>query len=81
MRGLCDNYDIETENYCLSMSNIDYLAPYKNKFCEICNKEYGHEGLLGWVEFSNGILNAIDNGFKLPSLRFVFEFLVVELVS
>ncbi|CAC5417373.1 unnamed protein product [Mytilus coruscus] len=52
--GFWHNYNKETEKYCLSMPRIDYLAPYKNKFCKICNEVYEHEYQSGSASAASG---------------------------
>ncbi|CAC5417375.1 unnamed protein product [Mytilus coruscus] len=74
--GFWNNYVKETtEKYCLSLPRIDYLAPYKNKFCKICNGVYDDEGLwaLGSSR-SDSIFPKMDDAFKPPSYRVIFEF-------
>lgn len=65
--GLWEKYDIETEKYCLNMPRIDYLAPYKNRFCEICNIV---------IELEVIDMPGNGGGFPLPppSYRFIFKF-------
>lgn len=71
--GLWENYDIETEKYCLNMPRIDYLAPYKNKFCKICNGVLVYENQSG---SGSGASVAFGLPFspETPSYRIIFEF-------
>ncbi|XP_063420135.1 uncharacterized protein LOC134705320 [Mytilus trossulus] len=59
------------------MPRIDYLAPYKNKFCKICNEVFNNE--IHWSsettrELIHDIVRDIGYGFQAPSYRVIFEF-------
>ncbi|XP_071153397.1 uncharacterized protein [Mytilus edulis] len=75
--GFWQNYNIEIEKYCLNMPRIDYLAPYKNKFCKICNEVFVNE--IHWSsgptrEQIHDIVHDIGYGFQTSSYRVIFEF-------
>ncbi|CAC5417377.1 unnamed protein product [Mytilus coruscus] len=72
--GFWCNYDKETEKYCLSMPRVYYLAPYKNKFCLVCNTGYGGEARSGWPDLGHHVFAEFNDGFKLPAYRAIFEF-------